>query len=54
MNFKTFEEYLRELEQAQTNKQAKCINTFELCWRDKKEECFEINIYHKIIFNGNS
>ena len=37
INFKTFEEYLRELERrqtdGQTDRQTECINTFQLCWK---------------------
>ena len=37
LNFKTFEEYLRELDSAQTDRltdrQTECINTFQLCWK---------------------
>ena len=37
MYFKTFEEYLRELEHAQVDREAdrqtKCIHTFQLFWK---------------------
>ena len=33
INFKTFEEYLRELERAETDRQTERINTFQICWK---------------------
>ena len=42
INFKIFEEDLRELERAQTDgrtdRQTKCINTFQHCWKVLKKE----------------
>ena len=33
INFKTFEDYLRELERGQTDRQTECINIFQLYWK---------------------
>ena len=38
ISFMTFEEYLRELERAQTDRQIECINTFQLCWKMLKAD----------------
>ena len=38
VNFKPFEEYLQELEHAQTDRQTECINTFQFGWKVLKEK----------------
>ena len=40
--FKTFEEYLRELELGQTGRPAECMNTFQLGWKVKVAGNFKI------------
>ena len=41
INFKTFDEYLRELEcgqtDRQTDRQTECLNIFQLCWKGLKK-----------------
>ena len=36
INYKTFEDYLQELELAQTDKQTESISTFQHCWNGLK------------------
>ena len=52
ITFKTFEEYLRELECAQTDGQtyshSECINIFEFCWKHLKRN-FWFFIWKKIV-----
>ena len=52
INFKTYEEYLRELESVQrdgqTDRQMECINVFQLCWKEFKNDLlffFFLNLF---------
>ena len=53
LNFKTFEEYLRELEHGQTDiqtdRQTESINTFQLCWKVLKREKIIQNLLEKFV-----
>ena len=42
VNFKIFEDYLRELELAQTNKETECLNTFNFAGKCYKRESIMI------------
>ena len=37
INFKTSEEYMQELDSAETDRQTECINIFKLYWKCEKE-----------------
>ena len=45
VNLKTNEEYLRELERAQTDRQTECINTFQLYWNVLKIRKYDKNFH---------